>query len=273
MEEKVRMSAEWIDSPKSEFPLALELIKTSKNGGLYLKVPETNGFPANRFEGRLLGYMYAVVAERIKPKEKIGINIDTIRPYAFVGELEAFEKLQMKIKEQSEKGISPFDDGYIGRLEGIAVYFGDMDLSLLYSEIDIDLNRGCDANGIPSYAYHSSHLKAGFQLVQCDRSRQEVIQILKKDGLKEKGAAMITDRMILVVKQQRKKSAIKTILVGSIIFIIGMIITGVTHRIAESNGGGRYILAWGALGCGGFYALLGVIRYIKALFYNGKTSR
>jgi hypothetical protein len=46
-EEERKAFAEWINSPKSEFPLALELIKSSKDGGLYFEVPETNGFPAN----------------------------------------------------------------------------------------------------------------------------------------------------------------------------------------------------------------------------------
>ena len=42
---------------------------------------EANGFPANRFAGRLSGYMYAVCAERINPQKDFRICIDIIRPY------------------------------------------------------------------------------------------------------------------------------------------------------------------------------------------------
>ena len=262
--------ADWLDSPQSELPLAMELIRVSNDGGLYFEVPETNGFPANRFAGRLIGYMYALTEDRIKPEQEFRINMETIKPYVSQEEIDALGKLQEKIKEQSDKEIPAFDDGYVGRLEGITIYLDKEDLSLLYTEKNIDLNRGRDADGIPSYAYQKSHLKAGLQLAKCDKSREEVIEILKGDGLKEKGAAMIVDRMIAVIKQQRKKAAIKAIVVGAAILIVGLIITGITYINAVSNGGGRYILAWGALGGGGFYTFSGIVSYIKALNYSGQ---
>lgn len=268
-EEERRDFAEWLGSPKSEMPLALELIKAHKDGGLYFEVPETNGFPANRFAGRLLGYMYAVVADRIKPEEEFRINVDTIRPFISNEEVDALEKLQLKIKEQEEKGIPPFDDGYIGRLEGIVIFIDIKDLSLLYSETDIDLNRGCDANGIPSYAFHRSHLKAGLQLAKCDKPRAEVIHMLMKDGLKEKGATMITDRMIEVIRQQRKKAALKGIGMGFLFLIGGALITGWTYYSAISNGGGRYLFTYGAIIGGIFMLVLGTTNYLKASRYKG----
>lgn len=268
-EEERKEFAEWLDSPRSEFPLALGLMKASNDGGLYFEVPETNGFPANRFAGRLMGYMYALVAERVELEQEFRINIDTIRPYASADEIAALEALVKKIDEQAEKDVPPFDDGYVGRLEGIAIFLERADSSLLYSETDIDLNRGRDAEGIPSYAYHRSHRKAGLQLAQCDKSREEVIQMLKNDGLGEKGATMITDRMIRVVKEQRKRNAIKSFFIGLTVLFIGMLVTSLSYSVASESRNGRFILMWGALGFGGYHTIAGIFKFIKAMRYKG----
>lgn len=268
-EQERKELADWLDSPQSELPLAMELIRVSNDGGLYFEVPETNGFPAIRFAGRLIGYMYALTEERIKPEHEFRINIDTIKPYASQEEIDALGKLKEKIKEQADKEIPVFDDGYIGRLEGITIYLANGDLPLLYAEIDIDLNRGRDADGIPSYAYQRSHLKAGLQLAKCNKSREEVIEILKEDGLKEKGAVMIVDRMIKVIKHQRKKAAIKDLALGLLFFLGGSIVTGWGYYAAISNGGGKYWVAAGAIIGGALLLILGMVNYIKAERYEG----
>lgn len=269
MEEQEKQElSEWLNSPEARPVLAYEMISLH-GGGLYFQTPETNGFPANRFMGRLNGYMYALVVERIKSDKEIQVNIETVMPYASKEELDALNELQLKIKEQSEKNIPPFDDGHVGFLEGIAIFINKEDISLLYSEVDIDLNKNCDDDGIPSYAYHRAHLKAGLQLAKCDKSRNEMIKILVNDGLAENGATKIVDTMVKVVKHQRKRSAIKTFVIGCSILIVGLIITGVTYSEAANNGGGKFILAWGALGGGGFYAVSGLVDYIKAMNYNG----
>ena len=259
---------EWLNSPEAGPVLAHEMI-SMHGGGLYFQTPEINGFPANRFAGRLNGYMYALAHDRIKSEEEIRINMETVSPYASKEELDALSELQLKIKEQSEKEIPPFDDGYVGLLEGMSIYINKEDISLLYSEVDIDLNKNCDDDGIPSYAYHRAHIKAGLQLAQCDKSRDEMIKILVNDGLAEKGATKIVDTMVKVVKRQRKISAIKSFVIGSIILVVGLIITCLTYQEASNNGGGRFILAWGALGGGAFYAVSGLVNYLKALNYNG----
>lgn len=257
-----------LNSPETILPLAHKMISIHA-GGLFFETPETNGFPANRYVGRLNGYMYALACDRVRSKEMLSVNIETISSYAYKDELNALGLLQHKIEEQTEKEIPPFDDGKVGLLEGMAIYINKEDLSLLYSEIDIDLNKNCDDDGIPSYAYQREHLKAGLQLSQCDKSKEDVVRILMSDGLAEKGATKIVDTMVKVVKKQRKKSALKTFAVGCSILVAGLIITGVTYQEAANNGGGRFLLAWGAMGGGTFYALSGLVGYIKALNYNG----
>lgn len=266
--EEKKEIGEWINSPEAGPVLAHEVI--SMHGGrLYFQTPETNGFPANRFSGRLMGFMYALAHDRIKYEGEFRINMESISPYASKEELNALELLQQKIKEQSEKKIPPFDDGYVGMYEGMAIYINKEEVSLLYSEIDIDLNKNCDDDGIPSYAYHRSHIKAAQQLATCDKSREETIQILMNDGLAEKGATMIVDRMIEVIRQQRKKAAIKELGIGMLFFLGGSIITGWTYYSAISNGGGRYWVTWGAIFGGAVMLVMGIVKYIKASNYDG----
>lgn len=259
---------EWLDPREVGLVLAYKLI-SMHGGGLYFETPETNGFPANRFLGRLAGFMYALAKDRIKMEDEFRINIETISPYASKEELDALGTVKIKIKEQAEAEIPPFDDGYVGLLEGMSIYINKEDISLLYSEIDIDLNKNCDDSGIPSYASQRAHLKAGLQLAKCDKSREEVIQILMNDGLAEKGATMVVDRMIEVIKQQRKKEALKEFAFGLIVFLIGAVVTGWTYYSAISNGGGKYWITYGAFGVGIITLSLGIVKYYKAVHYNG----
>lgn len=267
-EEEKKGIGEWLNSPEAGPALAYEMI-LMHGGGLYFETPETNGFPANRFVGRHNGFMYALAKDRIKIEEEFRVNIETISPYASKEELDALDMVKLKIKEQAEAEIPPFDDGYVGLLEGMSIYINKYALSLLYSEIDIDLNKDCDDSGIPSYASHRVHLKAGLQLAKCDKTREEVIQILMNDGLAEKGATMVVDRMIEVIKQQRKKEAVKEFVTGLFIFLIGAVITGWTYYSAISNGGGKYLITYGALGVGIVMFSLGILKYYKAVNYEG----
>lgn len=266
-EEEKKKFGEWLNSPDAKSVLAHEMISMG-GGGLHFETPESNGFPANRFVGRLKGYMYELVHDRVKPEERCCIGIDTIYPYATKEEIGALNLLQQKIEEQTEKEVPPFDDGYVGLLEGMAIYIYKKDIAMLYAEVDIDLNKNSN-DGIPSYAYQRLHLKAGLQLAKCDKSRDEVIQVLMNDGIAEKGATMIVDRMVAVVKQQRKKNGLKQFIIGAVILAIGMLITGISYSSASESNGGRFILAWGALGGGGYYTVAGIINYIKAIRYKG----
>ena len=205
--------------------------------------------------------MYALTDDRIKPDCVFRINMETIRPYASQEEIEALVKLQEKIRTQADKKIPPFDDGYVGRLEGLAIYHDKEDLSLLYSEKDVDLNGGRDADGIPSYAYRRSHLKAGFLLGRCNKSRDDVIETLKNGGLSEKGAAMVADKMMEVIRQQRKKTAIKSLAFGLLFFLVGALIA----VYAVTNGGVGFGIAVGFVVLSFLWLPSGVSNYIKAL--------
>lgn len=130
-EEEKKGIGEWLNSPEAGPALAYEMI-LMHGGGLYFETPETNGFPANRFVGRLNGFMYALAKDRIKIEEEFRVNIETISPYASKEELDALDMVKLKIKEQAEAEIPPFDDGYVGLLEGMSIYINKYALSSLF---------------------------------------------------------------------------------------------------------------------------------------------
>ena len=109
-EEEQKRINELIDTPSVKRALIYQMISSHK-GGIYLDTPGSDGFPANRFEGRLTGYMYALACDRIKSEADSQINLELVAPYATEEELVAFDiLLPQKIKEQNEKDIRPNGD-------------------------------------------------------------------------------------------------------------------------------------------------------------------
>ncbi len=257
----------WLNSPESIPYIAREMIRMH-SGRLYFEVPETNGFPANRFAGRMSGFMYALACDRMNSKEKCSISLDTIRPYASKEELGSLVKLQQKVEEQKKLEIPPFDDGYVGLLEGMAIFINQEDLSLLYSETDINLNKNCDDDGIPSYAYHRSLLKAGLLLAKAKKKKKEVQNTLMEDGLAEKGARLIVDEMIKYIRKERIKGSVKLFFKGLLFLIIGFAVTGITIAWAESRGGGLYVVTYGAVFVGIIYTVFAIGSFIRAICYR-----
>lgn len=266
-EEGQKRISELIDIPSVKRALVYQMISSHK-GGIYLNTPESDGFPANRFEGRLTGYMYALVCDRIKPKEEVPVNTETVLPYATEEEICVFEKVQQKIKEQNDKDILPFDDGHVGLCEGMAIYINKEDISLLYSEVDIDLNKNCDDDGIPSYAYYRSVKKATLLFAIDNKSKQEVLDTLKADGLVGEGASLIVKEVVTSIRSQRIKGAITTFFKGLAFLIVGLVITGISLLLAVAWGEERFIVTYGFMAVGGIYMVVALVSFIKALCFK-----
>lgn len=54
-------------------------------------------------------------------------------------------------------------------------------------------------------------------------------------------------------------SAQRDLLVGGVVCVIGVVVTVVTFSAASGPGGGRYVVAWGAILFGGIQFLKGLI--------------
>jgi ribosomal protein L37AE/L43A len=57
----------------------------------------------------------------------------------------------------------------------------------------------------------------------------------------------------------KRSHAAKTMVMGLVLLLVGVVITSVTHDQAESNGGGTYIVAYGPM-------IVGGIRFFQGLF-------
>jgi hypothetical protein len=91
-------------------------------------------------------------------------------------------------------------------------------------------------------------------------SNQEIINKLKEKGLDDASASAVVTNVLKMRDQAARQSALKQIAIGAAICLVGMIITVGTYS-AASPGGGRFVLAWGAIIFGGFQFIRGLRAY------------
>lgn len=95
-----------------------------------------------------------------------------------------------------------------------------------------------------------------------DKNSYEVKMALVAKGMSEENAQIVVDRLEDEIEQARKRRANKDMLWGAVWCIGGTIVTIATYS-AASNGGGRYVVAWGAIIFGGVQFIRGVIASTK----------
>ncbi|MEZ4299599.1 MAG: hypothetical protein R3B70_31915 [Polyangiaceae bacterium] len=107
------------------------------------------------------------------------------------------------------------------------------------------------------YAYGASLLRAG-------KTSAEVEEALIEKGIPQETAALVVSRLvkareeIVVEASNKNKSQGQTnMALGALICIAGIVITAATYS-AASEGGGRYVVAWGAI-------IFGAIRFFRGL--------
>jgi hypothetical protein len=62
-----------------------------------------------------------------------------------------------------------------------------------------------------------------------------------------------------VAKAAKRAQAVKMIVLGLVLCVIGIIITAATHEAAVSRGGGRYVIAYGPIIVGGIRFFQGLV--------------
>jgi hypothetical protein len=60
-------------------------------------------------------------------------------------------------------------------------------------------------------------------------------------------------------KGENRQAALRDILLGGAICLVGVVITIYTYSTASNAGGGRYVVAWGAILFGGIQFLKGLV--------------
>jgi len=114
------------------------------------------------------------------------------------------------------------------------------------------------------YAYAGALMREG-------KSRSEVEEALVAKGIERKTAAVVVDKLIAARAQSamgpvvdydggrnlRKEEGSRNMVIGGLICVVGLVITIATYS-AASEGGGRYVVAWGAI-------IFGAVRFFRGL--------
>ena len=104
------------------------------------------------------------------------------------------------------------------------------------------------------YDYTAEQIAAG-------RDREDIVETLMAEGLDEKAANHVIDDINSQVVDDTKKRGQKNMVWGAIWCVGGIIVTAATYSAAE--GGGTYVVAWGAI-------LFGAIQFFQGLIQANK---
>lgn len=87
-----------------------------------------------------------------------------------------------------------------------------------------------------------------------EKTPEEAIQSLIDKGLRRTEAEIVVNNVIQQVSNARKEKAKRNMLFGALWCVGGIIVTALTYQAA--SGGGRYVIAWGAI-------LFGAVQFIR----------
>lgn len=109
------------------------------------------------------------------------------------------------------------------------------------------------------YAYGAALLREG-------KSPNEVEEALVAKGIERKTAEVVVDKLTrtrdTAVVADRKERGAKNMMIGGLICVVGIIITAATY--SGASGGGRYVIAWGAI-------IFGAIRFFQGLAQSSSS--
>lgn len=100
------------------------------------------------------------------------------------------------------------------------------------------------------------------RIINDNKAGYEVKQELIEKGMAEETAGQIVDHVEQQIQEAKRSRANKDMLYGALWCIGGTVVTVVTYSAA--SGGGRYMIAWGAI-------IFGGIQFFKGL-YNSTSS-
>jgi hypothetical protein len=83
---------------------------------------------------------------------------------------------------------------------------------------------------------------------------------LTERGLDAEAAAIVTSNLMQAKARALKNAGRKNMLYGALWCIGGIVVTVLSYQAAANAGGGRYVLAWGAILFGGMQFFRGMIQ-------------
>lgn len=156
-------------------------------------VPKKDGFTANRFLGRYMGFGYALLKDRISGF--FLLSSDVLKEHCTKNEWDAIQKFVFKFKTYPKPNRDVLRDSLrlLGEEEGVAIYFNKEDPDLLHEEVDIDLNKGIP-HSIPSYMMDKLKEKLLYAIIIEHLSEEDAVRMLQQeDALDEKHAKRVLD--------------------------------------------------------------------------------
>ena len=106
------------------------------------------------------------------------------------------------------------------------------------------------------YAFAVEQLKAG-------SSPEQIQATLVEKGLSQEIAETIVSNLTRVVSEAKSKAGKKNMVYGALWCVGGIIVTAVTYSSA-SDGGGHYVVAWGAI-------IFGAIQFFRGVAQSSGT--
>jgi hypothetical protein len=107
--------------------------------------------------------------------------------------------------------------------------------------------------------YVASQLRSGV-------AREQIVQSLVERGVNTQLAQNIVNEVSrggAARMSNARSSATRAMVIGAVICIIGLVVTiGSYSAASTSPGGGRYVIAWGAVIFGGLQFVRGLIAYL-----------
>ena len=91
----------------------------------------------------------------------------------------------------------------------------------------------------------------------------EIANRLMNQGLDADSAELIVSHTRSARGQVLREAGMKNMFIGGIVCVIGLVVTVVSYQMAANNaGGGRYVVAWGAV-------IFGAIQFFRGVFQLG----
>ena len=107
------------------------------------------------------------------------------------------------------------------------------------------------------YGFAAEQIKAGVK-------PPEIEKRLVEKGLDEDSAKIVVANLIKARVRAEYDSSVKNMIYGALWCIGGSAVTAATYSAAaNANGGGKYVVAWGAILFGGFQFLGGLFTYLR----------
>jgi len=94
------------------------------------------------------------------------------------------------------------------------------------------------------------------QIIHQHRTSEDVADMLVQKGMERNAAYNVVDSIYEQINDAKRQRAKKDMLYGGLWFFGGLIVTIVTY--SSASGGGRYVVAWGAIIFGGIQFFRGL---------------